>query len=363
MFVIALTAISGLFYACSDEELNDVSSPETDFTVRAKNGYLEFKDQATFDKIQASLENQDDEALDAWESQFRGFTSLRSMEAQAMDAQEAYFEKLRNMTEVERKALSQSDENFWYSEYLKERTSLFVLKDSGQYYLNASLASSNLVDFLNQDGVYKVGDEIRMYGDNFLKIIRDGDDSKIEKLSTIDVTDEKLGMYVYNRIVKPFKDSGSENSRQAINVVSGRTTKCSDKSNTNDKSVVSGDAFIDYREIPFSGGVYTTNLLVQATQWYKDGIFGGYTRKRTSALRIEINVSLYDNGVFISRSSGTATTNGNLKAQLKVAIDLGNAVFASQRNDARVAGTVNVYGRDNTLCGDAAPDPDNRWHY
>lgn len=105
MFVIALTAISGLFYACSDEELNDVSSPETDFTVRAKNGYLEFKDQATFDKIQSSLENQDDEALDAWESQFSGFTSLRSIENQAEDAQEAWFEKLRNMTEDERNAL------------------------------------------------------------------------------------------------------------------------------------------------------------------------------------------------------------------------------------------------------------------
>ncbi|WKN44732.1 hypothetical protein [Tunicatimonas pelagia] len=44
--------------------------------MRVKNGYLEFKDQATFDEIKKSLENADRETMDAWESQFSGFTSL-----------------------------------------------------------------------------------------------------------------------------------------------------------------------------------------------------------------------------------------------------------------------------------------------
>ena len=364
-WAIFALGLNTLFYACSQEDFDETSQTvtEDDFTVRVKNGYLEFKDQAAFDEIKTSLENQDDEALAAWESQFSGFTSLRSIENQAEDAQDAWFNKLRSMTDSEQSALRQTDKNFWYSDYIKERKSLFTLEDSGKYNLNVFLASSNLVDFLNQDGIYKVGDEIRMYGDSFFKIIRDGDDSKIEMLSTMDETDEKLQIYVYDRIIKPFKGSSSDNGRQAINVESGQVADCSDRSNTNDKSVVDGDAFIDYREIPYSGGLYSTNLLVQATQYYKDGIFGGYTRKRTRALRIELDVALYDNGVYISNTSGVVTTNGNLKARIRGAFDLGNAVLSSQRNGAQVVGTVDVYGRDNTLCGDSAPDSDNRWLY
>jgi hypothetical protein len=78
-------------YACSQEDLENVSTDavqSTDFDLRAVNGYLEFKDQATLDSLKAQLADKSREELDAWESQFKGFTSLRSLDEQSVDAQE-----------------------------------------------------------------------------------------------------------------------------------------------------------------------------------------------------------------------------------------------------------------------------------
>ena len=126
LFTIALIAIAGFFYACNQDELEEASQ-EADFTVRVKNGYLEFKDQATFDATKALLEDQDRAALDTWESQFKGFTSLRNVNEQAIDAQEILYSKLENLKEEELSRMRR-DQDFFYSNFLKERPDVFILE-------------------------------------------------------------------------------------------------------------------------------------------------------------------------------------------------------------------------------------------
>ncbi len=78
--------LSALFYACSQDDLVEVTSTvaEKDFAVRTVNGYLEFKDMVTLDSVKAQLEGKSQEELDAWESQFEDFTSLRSLDEQSV---------------------------------------------------------------------------------------------------------------------------------------------------------------------------------------------------------------------------------------------------------------------------------------
>ncbi|MGB3586199.1 MAG: hypothetical protein WBA23_06645 [Tunicatimonas sp.] len=69
-WAVCALGLSALFYACSQDDLTEATSTvaDEDFTVRVTNGYLEFKDQATFEEIQESLKNADDATLDTWES-------------------------------------------------------------------------------------------------------------------------------------------------------------------------------------------------------------------------------------------------------------------------------------------------------
>lgn len=355
LYLVALVAIGCLFYACSDEELSDVSSPvqEDDFTVRVKNGYLEFKDQAAFDEVKASLESMDDEALNVWESQFNGFTSLRKIDEMSIDAQEAWFEKLRNMSEEERVALQQSDDAFWYSDYIKEHSSLFVLQDSGKYRLNIMGSALKDLSLLNKDGIYKIGSNLYLYDDSSTKIIHDGDDSKLELLSRIEESDDDLQISVINSTIEPLKESN--NSRYQLNVEDKNTNVCGHKVGDN---YVTGEAYIDKYKVPETN-LNSYFLYVIATNYYKDGLFGGYTRKRTRSLRITGTLDFYANGRFEDSKSVNVGTGGKLRTRIYAGIEPNIPLIGASPLD-EVIGVLNIFGRGGTSCGDVSSDPTNR---
>ncbi len=363
LYLAILVATACLFYACSDEELSDVSTPvaEADFTVRAKNGYLEFKDQAAFDEVKASLENMDREALDAWESQFDDFTSLRSIDEQSVVAQEIWFEELRKMPESERIALSQADENFWYSGFVKEHKAVFALEDSGKYHLNIAGPGANLVNLLNKDGIYQVGSEIRVYQENTIKTILDGDDSKISMLSKVEKSDESLQIDVSKFEIMPVKDEITANGRESIYIFSSSRQHCSDKEGRN---VISGNAYVVRESFKDDLGItfYVYALYLEATNFYKDGIFGGYTRKRTRSLRIKGSLDFYVDGKIEWSTSVDYTTGGKLRTKIEEYLDLGGSVKGFYTPVFSVTGSLDVYGRSGTLCGDSkSSSTGNHW--
>lgn len=358
LFTIALIAIAGFFYACNQDELEEVSQ-ESDFTVRVKNGYLEFKDQAAFDQVKASLEDKTEEELKVWESQFKGFTSLRSIEQKAVDAQEAWFQELRNMSEGDRNLLAQSDDDFWYSTYLKENASLFTLQDSGMFSLDIVGPAANLIEVLNSDGIYKVGDEIRVYQDNTLKTILDGDDKKIKTLSSISKSNDELQIRVTEHTILSYKNGETTNGRQEIKIAGGQKAHCSDK---NGKDVVSCDVYVLKTENKTPvGKFYRYELAIDAINWYKDGLFGGYTRKRTRYLKVEGAVSIYLNYILDGYTSINLNTGGKLDARIRGVVFLMDDTSGTAKPFFEISGTLDAYGRNNTLCGDSAPNVSNRW--
>ena len=344
--------LSALFYACSQDDLTEASSTvaEEDFTVRVKNGYLEFKDQATLDSLKAQLEGKSREELDAWESQFKGFTSLRSLDEQSVDAQESWFEELRNMPETERLQLMRSDEKFWYSDFIKQHGKLFSLQDSGIYELKKAPTSANLLGFLNKESIYKIGNEIHVYQNNALKIITDGDESKIRNLESISETKEDFNVKVINFTEVPFNGSETINGRQQIAVTTfvGGGQSCED---VEDRDRVTGEvAITNYGD---GSGIWTQILEIGVTNWYRDGLFGGYTRKRTREMGIVGDIDVTRNGAYWRsyninvRGTSTLVTQLNRTATLSTSTLLYN--FAA-------TGDLDVFGRGGTHCGDTAPD-------
>ena len=359
LYLAALVAISGVFYACSDEEITDVSPTEGDFTVRVNNGYLEFKDQATFDRIKTVVEDKDSAALEAWEAQFEGFTSLRSVEEKAIDAQEIWFSQLRNMSEEERLVIQQSDDDFWYSDYIKDNLSTFILGDSGIFSLNLVGPATSLIPLLNKDGIYKIGDEIHVYNSNVLKIIHDGDDSKLQMLSGIDENNDELNVSVYYTSTQPLGSaSRSDNGRQSVLITNTQQTKCQDVIGS---QRVIGEAYIARSYIPDGSGFQITYLTVKATNYNRDGLFGGYTRKRTRFLKIEGNLNLYINGVFQGSSGDFVfTTGGRLRTTISENAYIATST-AIQTFTSEAVGTINVFGRGGTRCGDHGIEAWEKW--
>ena len=346
--------LSALFYACSQDDLTEASSTvvEEDFTVRVKNGYLEFKDQATLDNLKAQLEDKSREELDAWEGQFKGFTSLRSLDEQSVDAQEAWFEELRNMPETERLELMRSDEKFWYSDFIKQHGELFSLQDSGTYKLKKAPTTADLLGFLNKESIYKIGNEIHVYQNNALKIITDGDEGKIRMLESINETEEDLNVKVINFTEVPLNGSKTINGRQQVdvNISVGGGQSCVD---VEGRDRVTGEVTITNR---YDKGIYTQILEIGVINWYRDGLFGGYTRKRTRGMGIVGDLDVFANGSFWSsydinvRGTSTLVTRLNRTATLLKSV--------SPRYFT-VTGDLDVYGRGGTHCGDNAPS--NMW--
>ena len=69
--MICLSLIT--LFSCSDDKPLVVD----DFSVRVKNGYLEFKDQKEFESIKSSLKSNNIDYFTKWEAGLPGFTSDR----------------------------------------------------------------------------------------------------------------------------------------------------------------------------------------------------------------------------------------------------------------------------------------------
>ena len=356
LLATVLVAVGCFFYGCSDEEDNSVSPQLTDFTVRVNNGYLEFKDQKTFDELANSLSELDDESLANWESQFANYTSMRSMAVQAEDAQETWYDNLENLSKSELIEVRSSGKLF-YSEFIIERPNIFILRDSGRYFMNLPMKDMELEAFINSDGLLKVGNELREYTKESVKIIRDGDESKLNLLAKVDESDNDLNIAVHHiraELVE-FGAASGLNARFANNASCTGTVGI---------ERVVGEA---YRELDSSvnyfgngdatcigawRGSYYFNVNMYALR--KKGLFGGWIQKRTKTLRATGTVTV------LANLSGNETININV-VQSNFRYKYFKQVWASpqicatgydvlQLNYPRFEGEITFTGRGGTEC-------------
>ena len=357
LYLVALVVTGCLFYACSDEELSDVSTPaqEADFTVRAKNGYLEFKDQATFDQVKASLENMDDEALNAWESQFEGFTSLRSMAVQAIDAQEDRYEYLSTLDEGDLKNL-RHDNNIFYSDFIKNRPSIFIMQDSGRYHLNMPIKDSELEGFINTRGLLKVGDNLYEYKKETIKVIHDGNESKLSLLSELANSSEKYGITVHHVDEKlvAFDTEG----------ITARFANNASCAGTAGDERVKGEAYrsLDYK-YDFKGEHcgpqqfrvrYFFSVYMYALR--EKGLFGGWIQKRTKSLRANGKVTI-TSPLFATKSLDINVVQSNFRYDYRKTVWASNEYCfdnfhpdASPNSRPRFVGEITFRGRGGSNC-------------
>ncbi len=218
LYTVVLLMVSCLFYACSEEELIQsdtvtgnnlkLTSGNKDFKVKLRNNYLWFNDSATFEKTLNELQTFSREELDAWEKQL-GFTSIRFLFEKAVDEDEAYFEKLEAFTEKELEAKFPNGVSP-HSAYVLKNANLFRFHDEGWFEID--IPYQNLFKVLNKEGIVRIGDKIKKYSFNAVKIIHDGDESKIELLSTTDQTNSKNHIQV-NKVMWYRKETGSTNAK------------------------------------------------------------------------------------------------------------------------------------------------------
>ncbi len=262
----------------------------------------------------------------------------------------------------------EGDADFWYSDFIKRYASSFILEDSGFYKLNTTAAGHGMLSLLNQDGVFKVNGEIMIHKRNVVKVITDGDDSKLELLGGITESNKKLGVVVLNNNGYD-NNSRSAFSLQAIGVgAQGRNTCENRNGNSRGSDRVTAellvDNFVNYDKEWYEP-LYTAGLIsVNTTNWGKDGLFGGWTRKRTSALRVQGNVIInytFESGEIYRFVNAT---QDRLITRYNVIIWRSGITYDYEEDILDVSlsarGSLIVYGRGGTSCGDVT-DPNSTW--
>lgn len=181
--VLVVALLCGIFWSCQEEEFlqDDLATADDNFGVKEYNGYLWFKDTATYLATLKKLEGYSREELDQWEEEL-GFTSIRFLFEKAVDEDEVYFEELENMEEEEVTAKYPNGVKP-HSSYVLNNAELFNFHEEGWFEPKTPISRLNKV--LNKDGLVRIGGKIVEYSSNAVKIILDGDEKKIPLLDNV----------------------------------------------------------------------------------------------------------------------------------------------------------------------------------
>ncbi|REA60177.1 hypothetical protein DSL64_16015 [Dyadobacter luteus] len=146
--MLALAFFCGLFQSCSkDEQIVDKLD-----TIEVKSGRLSFENQAHFDLVFDELmKNQESDYLNSWESQHKGFTSMKS----AYD----------NLTDVDFEKIAQQNSLKGYENVLQIRV------ENGEKEAAAVTDHPIMARIFNHEGLLLIGkDAFKLQKDRLIKI-------------------------------------------------------------------------------------------------------------------------------------------------------------------------------------------------
>ncbi len=153
--------------------------------------YLVFQDSLSFVNVYNALNNQEYTAVRTW-SQKVGFNSLRNIYEDAIAAEMIEREKGANITEFQIERLK---EHNCISDEVYQNRDLFTLdREEG---MGLKIYDIALADVVNRDGIVQIGKNIFQHGENQVKVITDGDASKIELLGKTTQSNSAISIYVY----------------------------------------------------------------------------------------------------------------------------------------------------------------------
>ncbi|MBI9069054.1 MAG: hypothetical protein JEZ09_17285 [Salinivirgaceae bacterium] len=173
---------------------NKVSN-EQNFSV--KESYLHFASMKALVNSLNEISDQSDLERAVWEESI-GFKSQRSIINEIIEQEDIYDKICESKYEgVDIKDLDES--NFHsdiYNNYLKKGVIKIMNEGTENEYWDYAVFNRGFVDFINEDGMYAVGDTLYQVTDKYIKALKDSDFSKIELLKNATENDESNHIYI-----------------------------------------------------------------------------------------------------------------------------------------------------------------------
>ena len=197
----------------SCEKESFVSEPTLDQILNGKEvavykEMLTFKDKSSFDKVAEELSKKDKNYIQAWGNGL-GFKSIYSIYEDAIEAEDVFLaemvKKYGENSEVTRDEMG-------FSELTQKYLDKGTLSHTAEGILNMNVMIPTLAPLVNEDGLVRVGNELRQYKYTTVKIILDADYNKINGLKELKESTDKIHVAAVERQTHEIKDVGRTKS-------------------------------------------------------------------------------------------------------------------------------------------------------
>lgn len=338
---LAMTFNICMLFSCLDDaaqqDVSDIKQDASD--IKVNNGYLEFRDEQAFERTRNLLKTKDKEFLDTWERQFPGFVSQRSLYEKAIEEDFDYYNSTKSPLQGS------------HSEFVENNTDLFLFDEDGTFHLNLPITEEFISAFVTRKGLLKIGERLYQYSANSIKVIVDGDETKIDLLSQINESSEEYGVLVYNISVKEIEFEDSSMGRTEF---SGNAN-CTGYTSGGGQRVIGKvyeacTAVVDvYGNYGYPGSIVSQTKVIASAENQIKNIFG-WSKKSTNFLVIQGTVNITALG-----GSGPVnvytTTSGNSASSISVWIWV-SAWYPQQcfTMPLLFSGNLEFHGRDGSYC-------------
>jgi hypothetical protein len=350
-FLLIFIVGVSFFSSCSKEDVNLNEIINTENQISVKDGMLVFKDQQVYQKTIESLSGLSREALNNWEGSFEEFQSQRFIFEKAVDEDYQFIGELERQLEdgiISEADFTNPEEVF--APYVELNKDLFAFTGEGGFSLKVAYYSPQIEYFLNRDGLVQIGDSIYQYKEGYMRIITDGDLSKVESLDSHFVSTENI------TVAKLYREVIDSESSRTSDYWTDRTFVCDCAGySSGGGQRVRGNLFMQLWVYDY-GSYKTSAPYVYYRAINEEHKFFGWRTKRTSSLRIVLsNVSysisssattLSDNNINVDQGTG-----GDLKTEIFVIIhdDISPGYYVSSWT-LSTGGNAYFYGRSSTSC-------------
>lgn len=178
--------------------------------LKNTDGVLAFSDNESFDRVLNEVSNMSDADFEAWEKK-QGFTSSRTILKKAIELEESYlaeyFNKNSNL------GRNSGRTSIGYYPEVKAYIDLGTIYTDSLGLLQSNTTNPELARIVNEKGIVKIGRQLIQYGRDFVKIIEDGNNSKVAQLKNIWATDSLARISIY-----PVKRVTVQDSKTLTNV-------------------------------------------------------------------------------------------------------------------------------------------------
>lgn len=322
-----------LFVISCNEDVS-IKKQDSDLPT-VKDGYLNFKDNTSYNQIVTLLRGMTQEQQNNWEKSLAGFTSMKTLYNQAL-IEEEYF-------------LENGGKEVGQSPFVLANKKAFIVLDSDNLQPNLPpyQREDMLSNLVNKSGLVKICSSIFEYRNGSIKEIRDGDISKIEILDQISQSDKDMNISVINISIE-YQSSKSGKSKK---IAFSGNSSCTGYTQGGGQRVQGNIAIYNYTMVdiwgntPYPGQVvYKTEVQTSATNQFKK-LFG-WGNKNTAMLQIIGNVTLSPYGtVAVNLNSGGAQTSN-----IFITLYSSGWVNTGYNPVLSIYGNLSFYGRDYSEC-------------